>query len=544
VGRRRRTEGRPGATVRHRDNGELRMPADHLLVDPNDVALHHPEDICIRIGTDALTTACSTQPEHHSFSHASSEPMLYDQQTPDNGRADARDALHTDTYRGSRAYAMPDGNSAVDPDMILSGGQDNSPCIAPCPTRPVSNLRDPSPHHTWKDRTALVSPGASVGERSSRANSVRTPRIMQQVEGATHPLRLVFGDSISSFDDSRRDVVHNGGEVLNTAYAGDSQTGTMHAFGSGPEHQFESKAIEAAAIVDEKPWEALLDLPEQSSIHAWCSTPSQPKGRIVQHHTMVQRREEERTNWSQHATQGKEMHSSSMMSASLPSLKRGHQTRVPARPLEGHSDHWNKQDSRELNEDEKRWEDFIFGSDGMSSSGKPFDYRESSAHRAPQDSSGYLPLSVAVSSMRSSPFSKTPRRISRMSDSIQDATRFAPHSGFRMINSPAATTAGFIEELSDQDDRTAERSTFGEQVTHLSMENNTSGETELISSRMLSSTETSRGGLERAGYAADGLFARTEANSNEVRRKVKRRSVCDPPDSDECGIHLVDRNLC
>lgn len=543
MGRRRRVEGRPGATARHRDNGDLRMPAAHLLNDLEHVALHRPEDIRIRIGTDALTTACPTQPEHPSYSHASSEPMLFDQQTPENGRSDERDALHTDTYRLSDVHAMPDDNSAIDPDTVLSDEQNRSPRIAPHPARSVSNLRDPSLLHTWKDRTALASPESFAGENSSRANSLRAPRIVQQVEGATHPLRLVFRDSVSSPDDSRRDVVLNGGEALDTAYAGDSQTGTMHAFGSGPEHQSESEAIAAAAIVDEKPWKALLDLSEQSSSHARFSTPRQPEERIAQHQAIVQRREKEQANWSQHATQGNEMYSSSMISASLPSLKRGYQTRVPARPLEGHSDHWNKRDSRELNEDEKRWEVFIFGSDEVSSSGKPNDRRESSAHRASQNSSGYLPLSAAVSSMHSTPFSKTPRRISRMSDSIQNATRFAPH----------ATTAGFIEELSDQDqdhdqdqgNRTADRSTSGEQsVTHVSMENNVSGETDLISSRMLSSTETSRGGLERAGYAADGLFARAQASSNEMRRKVKRRSVRDSPDSDEGGIHLVDRNIC
>jgi len=542
VGRRRRVEGNYGAAVRHRDGASFRMPAEHPLDHTDTVALqHHPDNIRIRIGTDALTTACSTEPDQFSQSHASSEPMLFDQQTPDVEPEGRQDAMYTGADRRD-THAILESKRAMGLDTALSSERTCFPLNASHPMRPVSSFQDPGALDARKHRINLASPKTFGEVRSNLGDSVRTPRIMQHVEGATHPLSLVFEDPVSSLDDYRGNVVRPRDEELDTAHAGDSQVGSVHDFGSGPEHESESEAIAAAVIVDEKQWKSLLDISEQSSSHAKAPKSSQRRNGILQHPATNQRHEEERTNWSQHATQGNEMHSSSLTSASLPSLKRGSQMRTPAHTV---AECWTGREKKALieqSEEEKRWQHFVFGSDEERVSETPIVHRESSAHRARQDSSGYLPLSAAVSSIRSTPFRKTPRRPSRMSDSIQDAVKSAP----RMIDSPAATSAGFIEEVSDQDQgyRSAERSAFGEQsVTRTSMQNNASGETDLISSGTFNSIGTFRSGLEHARYGGDSLIARTQASSGHAtRRKVKRRSIYDLPDSDEGRIHVVDRD--
>lgn len=494
----------------------------HLNVPQTGTLQHNPGDIRVRIGTDALTTACSTQPEELNRSHASSEPMLFDQQTPDPGREDVRDTLFTGISNRFGAY---------NPGVSLSDRQTQTQRANACSPSPAANLNDcydPGPLKIGDNQIHLDIQEELDAGSPRWDNGVSKPYVMQQIEGATYPFQLVFSDTFTQLGDARRGVSRPFAEVPDNEHAGASQIGTVHNYGHVRGRQFESEAT--AAIVDEQPWKSLLGIPKKSSSHTTMS--SQRNKLIVQHQPTAQR-EHGGTNWSQHATEGNDMHSSSFISSSLPSLRRGSQRRAPI--LEDNSGNPATRGPEGQNKEEKEWKDFVFGSDKMSSSSTLAEYREGSAHGAWQGSSRYLP-SIAVSPMRSTPFRTTPGHSPR--------TRFAP-PGSRMINSPVAANAGSNEEMGDDDedgDRMPGRSAFGEQsVTHASMQNNASGETELHSSRMFSNTGTSCNGLEHPGKGSESLFVCASASSSQTRRRVNRRPIYDLPDSDEDEYHAIDR---
>jgi hypothetical protein len=510
------------------------MPPMHAMDDlPTGATRFNPNDIRIRIGTDALTTACSTQPGGHNESHASSEPMLFDQQNHDVSGEGSRDTVCTGTPvrettpEACRSLPNRQVNLPDEPTQIYRS-------LSP-PLEPNTHHRDPGQFVTYQ-RNAPGSARDSLPKTVSDRN-ISAVRIMQHVEGVEHPFRLVFGSSaISSYDrgcnTSQRDI-----DSVPAAHAGVSPKGSIHHFGSGPELESENATVAAAGIVDDKPWKSLLDIPTKSSSQT--TTSFNPRKSIVQHDHTERRREAEGASWSQHATQGNEPCSSSLISASLSSPKRYPHARTIERTVK----HRNGTIPRQLTEDEERWENFIFGSRRNSSSTTRNQRGESSASRARQDSSGYLPLSAAVSSLSSTPFRST-WRPPCTSDSIHSAASFAPQSGSRMISSPAATPAGFVEELSDDEQgiETTERSACGDQtVTLSSMQNNTSGETDLISSRMFSSTQASGNGLKHPVSGATGLLGRAQPSTSQTGRKVKRPCVYDIPDSDD-GIEVVDRD--
>ena len=547
IGRRRKVEGKQGATTRRGEHAgfvtqQLHPTDDRYTGTRNNGAIRFdPTDIRIRIGTDALTTACSTQADDPNQSHASSDPMLFDQQTPTMA---VRETVRTGRNRRiSTPHATHGGNAAIDRETTLTDGRPQRYLSPPGRIVPDIFRHEARLHSPSNDQAASVSgSGDHKGTAWTGHQSSPAIRIMQQVEGGEQPLRLVFATSASSPSFLSGGSLRSEGRVVDAAHAGVSQKGPVHHLGNDPELEFESEAMAAAAIVDEKPWKSLLDIPEKSSGHTTTSNISEKS--ILHYHPAPQRRQAESTSWSQHATQGNETLSSSLISASLPSLSRA-QTRVRAHALQTDSEYRNKTTSRQVNEDEKQWENFIFGSDKSSSSETQEGQCESSAQRAWRGSSGYLPLSAAVSSIRSTPLRSSSGRAPRMSDRVHDAARFAPRSGSRTISSPAATPVGFIEELieAEQGYETAERSAFDEQsVTHGSLQNNASGETDLISSRMFGNTETSRSSLDHAGDGANNLASHDQAGTSEPVRRTRRPPVYDIPDSDDGGLHIVDRD--
>lgn len=126
--------------------------------------------------------------------------------------------------------------------------------------------------------------------------------------------------------------------------------------------------------------------------------------------------------------------------------------------------------------------------------------------------SSYLPLSMAVSSISSTPASR-----------VHNSTpKLAPPTSFRTISSPAMRTSGPVERLIEIGDKTAERTAYGDQsVTHASLQNSASS-TGLIPSRIFSDIGTS-------GNGPDPSLATR-------REQAERRSGYDVPDSDDEGL--------
>jgi hypothetical protein len=149
-----------------------------------------------------------------------------------------------------------------------------------------------------------------------------------------------------------------------------------------------------------------------------------------------------------------------------------------------------------------------------------------------EPSSRVLPQSVTCCSVSSVPFRAIPGRAPCVSDSAYDAARFTPHLTLQAMNSPAVVPAGLAEQLSDKgrSNFPAEHTPFNEyHVTHTSLLNNASCDSDLISPRMFGHARTSRNDLEYPGCM----------NSSESQR-LQRVSADDILDSDEDGLHLVN----
>jgi hypothetical protein len=547
VGRRRKVEGRHGAAPRQRNEAgfvtqRLQLANDqHAEAFMSGAIRNRSGDIRIRIGTDAWTTTCSTVLAHYDQSQASSEPMLFDQQTDIPEQEDVQEVIEpftsghpsvdlTSTVTTAANYEARAGERA----------EYRSPPRYHAQVNVVREDRDSS----GATRVALFpehAPGRSASEVLASVDTGSRLGITQQVEGVKYPLQFVFRNSSSSQDGDSSDTVYRNdhGDVSGAVYAGSARMGDMH-LGKEPKHQYEREAAAAVAIVDDKPWTSYLGVSEHDSSHTKASQAS-GKSKVHQHHPTAQYHEAERTSWSQRATRGAQTHiSSSVISASLPSVKRDVRMRTSAYE-QGQSARCRSKTMLKIkDEDERLWQGFVFDNDEKSSSSD--ELGKGSNQRVLKPSSGYLPLSVAVSSV--SPTHTPIRAVSRpgphMSDSVHDTARFASHARFRAASSPAAMLA-FHEELSDEDHDAdaAERTAFGEHaVTHTSIPNNVPYDADFLSSWMLARTEMFRTGRDHPGHREHVMLDYTRTDSSETRR-LRRSSVYDNLDSDE-GIDLVD----
>jgi hypothetical protein len=499
--------------MRRTDHNDLEtrlQPGDNPPAFTDEVIHNKPDEVRIRIGTDALTTACSTQPnENHS--HASSEPMLFDEPGLDTPRPDTQETAQTATM-GSRAVdCFPQEDNTLFQESLVSNKQPQH-----YRTRGV-----PSDH-----QKTLLGENRTV----SRGATPSGPRITQHVEGIEHTLRLVFDSPNSSTGArSRTAWLNDNNDDMHDALAGPhaqaSRRGSMHDSGSEDEQFADSEALTAAAIVDGVPWKSYLPISSRSSSHITSSR--QGKSALHSHPTVPQNEAER--SWSQHATQGGQNNiSSSLTSASLPSLESSRYSHTHVRGSQVSSlDNRSKQrrtTTRDANDDEKLVQGFVFGSSDDCSPDTMYQYRFDEELR--RCSSGYLPLSVAVSSSSRTPFRPASRTASRMSGEVHDTQRYALHAG---LSSPARP-AGFVEELSweEEGEEATERSTCGDlSETRASLRNDASCTSP---SRIYGHTETSRSG--------HGPSHQTW--SSAPPRRIERRSSWEMQDSDDEGIDLVD----
>jgi hypothetical protein len=543
-------EGRHGATARHRDDVDFVtqpfQPAGDQPVGGFVGAIRkNPNEIRIRIGSDALTTACSTEPNDHDQSHASSDVMLFDQQTHDTERRATHETAQLDVQEAHplEHLAIKRHKPTNHQDIPLVTEQ----CRQDCSSVHHVHNGDSRDNVVARRRTSRQTSSelvirSSCERKPGGEGSARGLQDMQPFGGVSQSLRLIFSGSTSSRGPHNRTTIHDKGHggtdyAFEAPHAGESNNGHLQHIGNRIELPSESEAAPAASIVDERPWKLFLDIPEKSSSHATSANDSEKS--VVHQHPTTKTREAECTSWSQHATQGDHT-SSSLISASLPSLRREARKCPSAHELRTGMDRVNQAAPRTLNDDEQIWQDFVLGSSVGSSPQSRHEPQDYSDQRQWKGSSGYLPLSVAVSSI-SSPFKPISGRAPRMHYDVHDAARFAPpRSG--SITSPATVRPRFVEKLSDgnQGDFTAERSMLGESVTHASLLANASGEDDLLCSRMFSHTETSRSGLEHPSHSGASLYERAQANRGETGRERERYSVHDVPSNDDGKLHLVD----
>jgi hypothetical protein len=551
VGRRRKVDGRHGAVARRRDDVDLVTKPFEPAGDQHAGAFvggieGTPNDIRIRIGTDALTTACPTEPTEDERSYASSDPMLFDQPTHDTEQLDAPKKVQQDIQEVHRLDHIP--TPSHDPtnrrDSLVAAGRIRGGFSPPQLTTDDASLdRAMSRNSRVRQTMPDFANRSTTKETRASENLDQGLQSMQYFEGIDQPLRLVFPASISSDVARRGATIQEHGydgmvHAFEASHAGDSRTGHMHRLGNEIELHTESEAAPAVSIVDEKPWKSFLNIPNESSSHS--ATANDSENSVLHQYPRPTRREAERTSWSQHATQGGQTHtSSSFISASLPSVKREIRTRHSAQDPRTRANRGNQATSRKMNEDELIWQKFVLGSNDASSSVSTCEC-EDLEQSISKGSSGYLPLSIAVSSI-SSPFRPAPQSGPGMRHDVHDAARFAP-PGFRSIPSPAGVPAGSAEELSyeDEDEFTADRTVLGQSVVHASLWANTSGESDLLSTRMFSCTETSRNGLEHSSHSGASFHDRAQTDCGVTGREAERASVYNIPDSEEDGLCVVD----
>jgi hypothetical protein len=545
VGRRRKVEGRYGAAPRHSDESgfviQRLQPRKDQRADifKSGVITNHSGDIRIHFGTDALTTACSTVPNDHNLSQASSEPMLFDQQSSTPEQEDAHDIFGLSASQGYTVNFTSADNVAAN--HGLRTGERAEYC---------SLLRCPPQVNTFRKR--LVSSGIEQRPPSSKhgpelpasevAASVDTASrlgLTQQVEGVRYPLQLVFRDS-SSADDTHccnTAYYNDHGDAFRAVHADPARTRDMH-IGNEPEPQSESEAAAAVAIVDDRPWIPYLGVSDHSSSHtpASCSFGTS----IVHHHPTALFDEAESTSWSQRATQGVQTYiSSSVSTSSLPCVDRDMCMRASTHE-QGHGAIGpSKVTPKALDDDERLWQEFVF--DNGKDSTLSDECEEESDQKISKPSSGYLPLSVAVRSVSPihTPIGEVAGRGLHMNDSVHES-RFAPHARFRTASSPAAVPS--LDEGSNDEDRdanAAERGAFAEHsVTHTSMLNNASCNADIVLSGIFGRTGPSRTGREHPKYRDGGVLDGTRVDSSETGR-LRDSSVYDILESDE-GLDLID----
>ncbi|EAT82110.1 hypothetical protein HBI56_080920 [Parastagonospora nodorum] len=540
VGRRRKVEGRHGASARHREDVGSMTQRFHPTVDQHvggfvGAITNIPNDIRIRIGTGALTTACSSARNGYEQSHASSDVMLYDQQNHDAEQPATQETAQLDIQEAC----------TLDHSSTQSRGPSNRRGIPPVTGRaqpgsssaylPQDGGKDASRNRVAVGRPIMQSDlpeivnGCSLRETPRSEKPAQGLRITRPFGDVNQYLRLVFPGSISSEDTRCRTTFSGNGQngtdcAPKATYAGKSQKGRMPCTSNNIELPHGSEAAAAASSVVDKAWKPFLHIPDRSSSHT--TTANDPENsRMQQSPTSKTRmREAEHASWSQHATKG-QLTSSSLISASLPSLKPGRLRQL------------NENNSAKMNEDEQVWQNFVLGSKDEASPGLMHAHQYDSERRMSKGSSGYLPLSVAVSST-SSPFRSTLGHVPRMHQDVHDAARFAPP----LSTSPAAVYVGFVEELCDggQDDFTNLHSASGHSVTHASLLANASGDIDHLSPRMISRTETSRSRLAHPGHSGTSLYKRAQASCAETGRDRENNPVYDIPDAEDEGLHLVD----
>ena len=495
--------------------------------------------IRIRIGSDALANTQPSLSDQVLQSQASSEPMLFDQEVQDaKGGRQPKLPEPVELWHHGASTPLQEGRITLLPDerthlVLTQGRRPDSYQHAP---RHTSSVHEQTPPPDLIAVRATEQPGKS---------SVSGRQAMPYFQGVKDPLCLNFQDPKSSVDALGSFASPNESDELKFADevtpAEDLQKEHVCQDSSVTGQPEVNKLSAELAVVDEEPWRTFLAVSAGSSGHSILGCETRDS---LTHPLPTTRTHKTGGNWSQQATRGGQTHASaSSISAPLPSLRQPMSVRYSGAK---HARLGNiRTPCLNLDEDERLWQAFVFGSNHNLWSESLHNLEQSGEQGISTgfaETPRYLPLSAAVSFVSSTPLNEISRPSSGKGEHVQDLAGSAPPSVARITCSPDMHI--FTDELSDEGQigRRAEGRTLGEpSVTHTSMQNNASFDTDYISSRICSDTRTSRSSLDRPHHTRFVSSAWASASGRELQ--CSSSSYDHLEDSNE-GLDIVDPNRC
>lgn len=531
---------RSPVTFSHRETsrGELEGRHDTFMSGALPV-LTATNGIRVRIGSDALTTAASTQHVDRASSRTDSDSMLFDEEVGSEAQQKEPKALHGEPSFGHERVADPGsiGMRPVELNESCSLQQDLSG-FHTLTKRPEDYANERKRRHGTGGSTT---PNQSVQQSEDASPSYR---LTHHVGGLERPLKLTF-------------VGRSTGQIKPTAWSNDKPGETQRVRANihaeevelghvcrniGDAHQTTVRRHPDPPLVDnDEPWRPYLDTsissPDRFFKH------DRTRTSVPQPHVPARNRMTESKNQPQHNVQGDLTHVNLLtVAASVHAPKRPNARLLEARPLP-------RGDAlKAFGTDEAFWRNCALGSDPKSAVETVHTHDDISEDSTAQATKGYastrLHLSDAVTSVSSTPFPSTPLaslagQASRISDGVQQAAR----SGSRAIISEARSHAVWGGVASpdvlpvsvEQGDEIPAGSHFGEQSTQASLQNHASYESD-----MFSSTRTSIEDHDRRSHPRDDVSRHARASGDAVWQRDGYSSTWNWEDSDGAGIDLVD----
>lgn len=487
------------------------------------------DNIRIRIGSDALTTAASTQPNNDARSQTNSDSMLFNGEGEDATQLLESDALWS-IPPASHAHAA---NHRLEVSLPVRSDRSYSPEQGPY-TR--NNLtRRPDYHAAGRNGHTLA--GSDTLDQSSHASEATGPsyRLTHHVGGVARPLKLVFGKGRPSMASPAVSATHQN-DKLQPAHADltteETETGHVSRNAGESPQLGVGRHPYPPSIGDEEPWRPYLDTDASSSSQVRVQDGTGTS--VPQPHAPARNTQADRTSWPQHNAHNLTHVNLSKVSASLPTVTRRAGCVPDARPLP------RPPAVKEVNNDEALWQSYVLGSDPQSAIETIHTHNEPSEDSMSRATKGYastrLLLSNAVTSVSSTPFPSTPfKSLSGQASRISDDVQYAAHSGSRSIPSVAPCGVwGRVDSPSEEDvqdedqgEETSARSRFGEQSTHASLQNHASHD-----GAIFSDTRTSRSESDQRGCSWDDVSRRAQASGSIVSQRGRGSSMSDIPDSD------------
>lgn len=521
IGKRRKLDGRSKAPTHNRglvtfprrnDQDELADHDDTFLGGALPV-ITATDNIRIRIGSDALTTAASTQPDSYARSQTHSDSMLFDEEG--NIAAQSLDSEAPWVITPVRHVHAADSQQTVPP--LAQPDRFYSPESIPYAR---DNLTQRFTCHAI-DCMPQTAAGLNATERSAQASEGTGPscQLAHLDGGVERSLKLVFGKGPPSTVSPTASAADQIGELRHIhadLAAEEIEPGHVSPNVGEPLQIGVRKHSYLHWIDDDEPWRPYLDTSTSSSGHV-CVDPragtSVSRPRIPARNTRP-----DCTSWPQHTIQSDLTHTNLLkVSASLSAVSRPSEQLQDARVLP------RTNAVGEVIHDEALWQAYMLGSDPQSAIETIHNQDEIFEDSMSRATKGYastrLPLSSAVTSASltsfpSTPFKSLSGQASRISDDVQHAPQLrsrsiasaAPFGVWGRVESPSEDVQGDF-----QGEEISARSRFSEQPTHTLLPNHAS-----LDSAITSDTGTSRSDLDQRSRVWDDVSRRAQASGSVV----------------------------
>lgn len=304
------------------------------------------------------------------------DPMLFDEETEDPETFQPSELARAGNHRPNGGLSAPQQSHAAQSEISPTDDQNERDCnLSRVSVEPRSQY-GPEPDHSKEEQIDDQSKHIGKYRMDIDQTGISDPdhRMRGQPRGIQQRLRFTFRGSNSPGSNDCRGLTgdncckHSGNErtqstVLMFAEAAPTQVEGM------AEIPRAGMLYSAHPVGNTEPWESLFRIPSEDSSH-WATT-TESKNSVLRLSPTAKNNKEAVKTWSQLAVQGDETLSSSEVSASLPSVRRG--IGIPASMDEpitdrGSLDAPKKTISQKVSDDEKLWQAFVFGSENTASS--------------------------------------------------------------------------------------------------------------------------------------------------------------------------------